>query len=86
MRCSHARLEGIWPRFYRREAKPALAIGDLDSITLKIRIEGRWIGVGGMVVTTKGVGLPEFHARLPEWLTTLVENPTRHVNDLPFRA
>ncbi len=81
---THAPIEGIWPRFYCREPKPALTIRELDSITLEIRIKRRGIRVGRMVVAAKSVGLPELDARL-KWFTALIENASRNVNDLPVR-
>ena len=78
-------IERIGPRFDRREADPPLAIRELDAVALEVRIERRRIGIGWMVVATKGVRLPELYAGAANRFVPLVKNPSSHVNDLSLR-
>jgi hypothetical protein len=83
MRSSNARcVKGVRSGLDRRKPVPALTVGELDSVTLEVWIEGRRIGIGRMVVATKGVGLPEFNACALDRHAALVNNPASHENDL----
>jgi hypothetical protein len=79
-------IASVGPRLDRSESKAALAIGELGCVALKVRVQRCGIGIGRVVVTTKGVGLPEFHMGPRDRFAALAEDPSHDVNGLPLCA
>ena len=77
-------IEGVRPGLDRCEAKPSLAIGQLNTVALKVRIEWRWVHIRRVRVATERVRLPELNLRPTYRIALLVHDPTTHLNNLPL--
>ena len=85
-RPSPVRIHLVRARFDRSEGVSALRVGFNHAPPLKIWIHGGRGRVVFMVVTAMGIGLPYIHQCALNRVPILVENLSRHANDLPLGA
>src|SRR5439155_7139983 len=77
---------GIRRWLYRLEPIAAFSVGCDDTKTLKIRIEGRRIGVVWMRVAPSRIGLPDFDLCVANRLSCGIHDPAHKIENLSLRA
>ena len=62
-----------------------IMLGHYGTEALEVRVTGLRVAIAGMMVTAKGVGLPEFHDRAGQGGGFLIHHAASHLDHFPFR-